>query len=100
MPSGPGRDPRTGMDARPYRPQGRRRSRPLTNHRLDRLDRLELRDLRPPVLPVRRDAHVRPELLLGLVDREALRRPIRDLDEEAAGAAAVHREEVAAVLGL
>src|SRR5690348_7495070 len=68
MPGGGGATPR-GTDAPRNRPHGCRRRRPLTDYRFDGLDRLELRDLRPPVLPVRGDAHVRAELFLGLVDR-------------------------------
>src|SRR3954468_11847679 len=67
-------------------------------HLLVRVDRLELGDLTAAVLPVRRDAHVRAELVGGLVDREALRRRVGELEQRAAGRAAVDREEVAAVL--
>ena len=65
---------------------------------LDGVDRLELVDLGAAVLPVRRDAHVRAELVLGLVDREALRRRVGELEQRAARRAQVDAEEVAAVL--
>ena len=53
--------------ARPTRTGGAARC-GFTDDLLDRVDRLELVDLAAPVLPVRRDAHVRAELVLGLVD--------------------------------
>src|SRR3954454_3489411 len=67
-------------------------------HLLVGVDRLELGDLAAAVLPVRWDAHVRAELVGGLVDREALRRRVGELEQRAARRAAVDREEVAAVL--
>src|SRR6185437_14157701 len=76
---------------------GRPRS---ADHGLLGLDGLQLVDLRAPVLPMGRDAHVRAQLRRGLVDEESLRRPVGELHQQAAGAAAVHGEEVAAVLGL
>src|SRR5271168_595548 len=44
----------------------------LPDDGLDRLDRLQLRELGPAILPVRRYAHVRAELVRGLVDQEPL----------------------------
>src|SRR5450755_17032 len=65
---------------------------------LDSLDRLELRDLGAALLPVRWDAHMRAQLVLGLVDKEPLGRRVGELDQRPAGAAHVDRVEVAAIL--
>src|SRR4051794_13219118 len=89
---------------RPATSSGSSSMRPRTSaagdagHLLDGVDLLELGDLGAPVLPVRRDAHVRAELVGRLVDREALRRRVGELEQRAAGRAAVDGEEVAAVL--
>ena len=59
---------RTERDAPDYNAPAR----PLLDDSLDRIDRLELSDLGPAFLPMRWDAHVRPELVGRFVDQEAL----------------------------
>src|SRR5881275_2457300 len=60
----------------------------LRDNRLDGVDPLELGDLGPAVLPVRRDAHVRAQLVGRLVDGEALGPRVGELEQRAAGRAA------------
>jgi SAM-dependent methyltransferase len=64
----------------PWMP-GAARPQELPDDCLFGLDRLELADLGAAVLPVGRDAHVRAELGLGLVDQEPLRGAVGDLDQ-------------------
>ena len=92
-----GDPPRPGERAADDRPAGPRGA-GSADDLLERCRWLELVDLAAPVLPVRRDAHVGAELLLGLVDEEALLRVGGELEQRAARRAEVDGVEVAAVL--